>query len=110
MENWLRICTASASRKSVTLQIPMALSRLVTRGPIPQTSTTGKRLRTRSRVVVGTRSQMQTPWSWSTFLAASLASFARVLNHGLLHQLQLDTYVLVTNSVCQQYEKLATLA
>src|SRR5699024_1882475 len=49
------------------------------RGAIARASTTGRLLRPRSRVVVGTRSQAQTPWSWSTFLAASLASFARVL-------------------------------
>src|SRR5699024_7184656 len=52
--------------------------RLVTRGPIPHTSITGRRDNSPSRVVLGTRSQTQTPLSWSTFFAVSLASFAKV--------------------------------
>src|SRR5699024_6926111 len=43
-------------------------------GPIPQTSMTGRRRSTWSRVSTGTRSQTHTPLSAATFCAASLAS------------------------------------
>src|SRR5699024_7025200 len=44
------------------------------------------------------------------FLAASVEILANVFNHGLLHQMQLDTYLLMTNNVCQRWGMPVTLA
>lgn len=109
-ENLSLILTSFASRRSLVVQMPNPRSRLVNRGPMPHTSTTGRRASRFSVVCAGARSHTHTPPSSLMCLAVLFAIFASVLNHGLLHQMQLDTYPLMTNRACLRYEALAAPA